>query len=502
MYEEAQYFDPHDPNHMAGTEESVDYSQTVPNCTALPPLMGGGGSNNHSHNSMEDKLKLSGFSLDDGDAAAVAASIGIDLEQHLGFDHEFNTHLMPEMLHDPNPNLPPTPMDHPNWDATGVQEMQDMNYNLLQQQRQSQQMGLHQNLQFFNSTPFATPDLLNFLHFPRCSDSSMLPNQTICFSNKKPSNYPTSLDILSELPSAADGNPVSSSSSILFDHPPLHLNLPTQPPLFRDLFHSLPHNYTLPDSRSGGSLFGGIDDREGSGGLYQDGDGRPFDNSVLDFRRDMTGLGKSRRGRGTHNFSTEKDRREQINKKYVALRALIPNPTKDDRASVVGDAIEYIRELLRTVDELKVLVDKKKWRQERNKRMKIEDETTVDIESSSVKSHSTLTDREQSFNGSLRSSWSQRKSKETEVDVRIIDDEVTIKLIQKKKVNCLLLVSKVLDELQLELLHVAGGNIGDHYSFLFNTKIHEGSSVYASAMAKKLLETMKWQGNSKLPFKG
>ncbi|KAJ4950966.1 hypothetical protein NE237_027798 [Protea cynaroides] len=120
------------------------------------------------------------------------------------------------------------------------------------------------------------------------------------------------------------------------------------------------------------------------------------------------------------------------------------------------------------------------------------------MESSSMKSCSALTDREQSFNGSLRRSWSQRRSKETEVDVRIIDDEVNIKLVQRKKMNnCLLLVSKVLDELQIELLHVSGGKIGDHYCLLFNTKICEGSSVYASEMAKKLIEFLTmadWQG--------
>jgi len=74
-------------------------------------------------------------------------------------------------------------------------------------------------------------------------------------------------------------------------------------------------------------------------------------------------------------------------------------------------------------------------------------------------------------NNSLRCSWLKRKSKVTEVDVRIIDDEVTIKLVQKKKINCLLFTTKVLDQLQLDLHHVAGGQIGEHYSFLFNTKV-------------------------------
>ena len=57
------------------------------------------------------------------------------------------------------------------------------------------------------------------------------------------------------------------------------------------------------------------------------------------------------------------------------------------------------------------------------------------------------------------------------VDVRIIEDEVYIKLTQRKKASFLLLVAKILDELQLELLQVAGGNIGDYYIFMFNTKV-------------------------------
>lgn len=78
-----------------------------------------------------------------------------------------------------------------------------------------------------------------------------------------------------------------------------------------------------------------------------------------------------------------------------------------------------------------------------------------------------------SSNNSLRCSWLQRKSKVTEVDVRIVDDEVTIKVVQKKKINCLLVVTKVLDQLHLDLHHVSGGQIGEHYSFLLNTKVSD-----------------------------
>lgn len=110
------------------------------------------------------------------------------------------------------------------------------------------------------------------------------------------------------------------------------------------------------------------------------------------------------------------------------------------------------------MSELTIEVEKKRCGKERNKRQS-GDEDGVDGGGGG------------GYNGSLRCSWVQRKSKNAEVDVRIIDDEVTIKLVQRKRINCLLLVSKLLDELQLDLQHAAGGHTGDFYSYLFNTKV-------------------------------
>ncbi|KAJ9174590.1 hypothetical protein P3X46_013225 [Hevea brasiliensis] len=199
--------------------------------------------------------------------------------------------------------------------------------------------------------------------------------------------------------------------------------------------------------------------------------------------------------------ATELQRRQQLIDKYRTLRDLIPHPIKPDRASVVGDAIEYIKELLQTVNVLKIRLEKKRCARERSKGHKTEEDSAGNNghESSSIKNP--LGDPDQSFNdGSLSSSWLQRKSEDTEVDVRIVGDEI----------NCLLLVSKVLDELQLDLYQVTGSHNGDYYSFLFNTKVclinytphflilenlvniitldMNGSSVYASSIANKLIE--------------
>ncbi|KAI3818623.1 hypothetical protein L1987_12438 [Smallanthus sonchifolius] len=331
-------------------------------------------------------------------------------------------------------------------------------------------METHQQINWTHNLHDQTPpDLLNLFQLPKCSSS-------ICFSN------PTHID---------------QNSGQAFYDPVLPLNIPPQPPFFRELLNSLPNGFNLAGC---GSVFGDMDMERGEQShLYHEGD------AVLEFGGGIIN-GKGRDNKDAKHFATEKHRRQQMGGKYEALKSLIPNPTKTDRASIVGDGIEYINELKRTVEELKILVDRKRCNRGRVKKHKTEDHSTLDVESIYTRSGGAgvggggggdTGHDQQAYNGNststMRSSWLQRKTKNTEIDVRIIDDEVTIKLVQQKRINCLLVVSKVLDDLKLDLHHVAGGLIGDFYSYLFNTKICEGSSVYASAIANKLIEVVDKQ---------
>ncbi|XP_078438149.1 transcription factor EAT1-like [Wolffia australiana] len=247
---------------------------------------------------------------------------------------------------------------------------------------------------------------------------------------------------------------------------------PAAPPgLLRDLFQTLPQNY-------GASLYG---DREGDGFREE---GAVFeDGGLFDFR-------KEGRGKAKGNFPTEKQRRAQINEKYDILKLLVPNPTKADRASVVSDTIDYINELKRTIEELTILVENKKHGLSKRRRTEAPAAAAAAVAADMESSSMAAADVDLPFAGSLRSSWLQRRSKDTFVDVRIVDDEVNVKLTRRKKPNCLLLASKAIDDLRLDLLHASGGHIGDCYVFMFNTKISEGAAVYASAVAKKLLDAM------------
>lgn len=148
----------------------------------------------------------------------------------------------------------------------------------------------------------------------------------------------------------------------------------------------------------------------------------------------------------------------------------------------MSDAIDYINELCRTVNELKLLVEKKRIQCSTSFN---KDTGAGDMESSNVNVmptsllavpdgiHGNGGEQEGLAKGSrLRCSWLQRRSKEASVDVRIIEDEVNIKITKKKKaIGCLLPVSRALDELRLQVLNLSGGIIGECHVYMFNTQV-------------------------------
>ncbi|CAL1391212.1 unnamed protein product [Linum trigynum] len=53
-----------------------------------------------------------------------------------------------------------------------------------------------------------------------------------------------------------------------------------------------------------------------------------------------------------HHILAERKRREHLNKQFIALSANIPNLKKGDKATVLGEAIKYVKQLQERVNEL------------------------------------------------------------------------------------------------------------------------------------------------------
>lgn len=306
MYEETECSD---PNSIS--PETMPHISAFPNPSFPPPLIAQQTHPNFHHNNNNLNLSIDHISYHHHSTTLQPDAMELDFQHAAaaptpGFDQE-------QLTSDSNPMLC---LDQSNWVGTQIQEM-GFNHNHIQSQFSDSAIP---------PTPYTQPpDLLNFLNMPptaRCSN-----NSSISFSNLHTSAMGA---FLGDLPPGDTPNSSSTSLSILYD-PLFHLNLPPQPPLFRELFHSLPHGYGMPAASSrgrGGSLFpegSEIVEREGTAGVYEDGDG----SGVLEFSRDMADcIGKRRDGKMTKHFATERQRRVQLNDKYKALRSLVPIPTK------------------------------------------------------------------------------------------------------------------------------------------------------------------------------
>uniref|UniRef100_A0A7I4E7V0 BHLH domain-containing protein n=1 Tax=Physcomitrium patens TaxID=3218 RepID=A0A7I4E7V0_PHYPA len=477
--------------NFGGAMDRLDPSASFPGLGELPS------------NGMEPAVEQNLTGTFTGDLNSTAYEVGDD-----------HSHLLQEMLQqhpqsqqaqstDAHSQAPAT-ASHGSWEDS-LHVLQEMVHLQQQQQQQvhqiyNQTQTEHAFNQGYNADRFRSAafggsakfpgesDLLNLFQFPRSTTTSAIPSfgYTAGIRGKGP------LYSTSTISGPVNTGSIYENRGIGYD-PLLAHHLQNSSESF---FHNLSRGNTPETSRHGGpNILVDLDqEREDLSGKNV--------ASAYGSKRDHGAASGKGEPRGVNHFATERQRREYLNEKYQTLRSLVPNPTKADRASIVADAIEYVKELKRTVQELQLLVQEKRRAagdSSGGKRRRSMDDADNYAGSCTTENasngHLVMQKGNDTFStdgSQLRSSWLQRTSQNgTHVDVRIVHDEVTIKVNQRRGKNCLVFdVIAVLQELQLDLLQASGATIGEHDVFLFNTKILEGSSTFAGYIAVKLLDAL------------
>ncbi|XVF33101.1 hypothetical protein REPUB_Repub17cG0139200 [Reevesia pubescens] len=122
-----------------------------------------------------------------------------------------------------------------------------------------------------------------------------------------------------------------------------------------------------------------------------------------------------------NHVEAERQRREKLNHRFYALRAVVPNVSRMDKASLLSDAVSYINELKAKIEELESQL------QRECKKVKVEMVDAMD-------NQSTTTSVDQAAGPSTNSSSGTAGSGSLELDIKILGDDAMIR-VQSENVN-------------------------------------------------------------------
>jgi hypothetical protein len=198
------------------------------------------------------------------------------------------------------------------------------------------------------------------------------------------------------------------------------------------------------------------------------------------------GGGSAEEVNGSHVLA-ERRRREKLNDRFITLRALVPFVTKMDKASILGDAIDYVKELQRRIKDLEaqnnqlhevveartakrpINMNKSEMYMDNQPKMQFNDKLST-IEQTAKTGDPTST------NSSLRENG-QEVPGDADVQVSIEGDEAILNLKCPWRKNLLLDILQTLSNLQFDVFAVQASTGNDHLAASLKAKMRNDATL-------------------------
>ncbi|XP_016483876.1 transcription factor FAMA-like isoform X1 [Nicotiana tabacum] len=177
--------------------------------------------------------------------------------------------------------------------------------------------------------------------------------------------------------------------------------------------------------------------------------------------------------RMTH-IEVERNRRKQMNEHLLVLRSLMPSSyvQRGDQASIIGGAIEFVRELEQLLQCL-----------ESQKRRKLYGDDSLLMEIQNPPFFAPLPLANELYEGGIQEDIAEIKSCLADVEVKLLGFNAIIKILSKRRPGQLITTISALEDLQLNIIHTNITTIEQTVLYSFNVKISGETKLTADGIA-------------------
>ncbi|KAJ7219686.1 hypothetical protein O6H91_19G034700 [Diphasiastrum complanatum] len=194
-----------------------------------------------------------------------------------------------------------------------------------------------------------------------------------------------------------------------------------------------------------------------------------------------------------NHILAERQRREEMNEKFTALRSMIPKSLKKDKASIVGDTINYIIELEKTLKDLQAC---KAGRQRGQKQIEknhpfLDESATISKKLSrsadeSFQKFSNVVREESGVTSSEHFKETAGKRPAVEVEVHILGEQAVIKVICGRSPGLVLRILTALEDCKAEVFQSNVTTLGDIVLHFLTVELHPGVSAGTEVLIASL----------------